>query len=93
VCPQPAFYCVKEGIERGTFSADAARSALGKYRANVLEDCRVCWATWVPAFLFNFSVNPLWARIPFVAVVSFGFTTYFSFLRGKPQEEPAERSR
>ena len=52
----------------------------------VAEDLRVCWCTWIPAFLFNFSVCPLWARIPFVATVSMGFTTYFSFLRGRPQE-------
>ena len=60
-------------------------AALEKYRANMMEDLRVCWSTWVPAFLFNFSVCPLWARVPFVAVISFGFTTYFSFLRGAPQ--------
>ena len=84
----PCFYCVKETIERGgAFGADTARAALRKYRANIAEDCRVCWQTWVPAFLFNFSVCPMWARIPFVAVVSFGFTTYFSFLRGRPQVE------
>ena len=83
----PCFYCVKEFVERGAaFDSDAARDALSKYRTNMLEDLKACWATWVPAFLFNFSINPLWARIPFVAVVSFGFTTYFSFLRGKPQE-------
>ena len=59
---------------------------MSKYRNNVWEDCKICWQTWVPAFLFNFSVCPLWARIPFVACVSLGFTTYFSFLRGRPQQ-------
>ncbi len=85
----PAFYCVKEFIERGTFGGEAVHTALTKYRLNVFEDLRVCWSTWIPAFLFNFSVCPLWARIPFVATVSFGFTTYFSFLRGKPQALPS----
>ena len=60
-------------------------AALAKYRENAWEDLRVCWGVWVPAFLINFSVCPLWARVPFVATVSFGFTTYFSFLRGAPQ--------
>ena len=81
----PAFYCVKETIERGgALGAAELRIALGKYRANMAEDLRVCWQTWVPAFLFNFSICPLWMRVPFVAAVSFGFTTYFSFLRGRP---------
>ena len=82
----PAFYCVKEGIEQGIVSAATARTAIAKYRSNMFEDLRVCWTTWIPAFLFNFSVCPLWARVPFVAVVSFGFTSYFSFLRGGPQQ-------
>ena len=84
----PAFYCVKEGIETSSFDYDTASVAIQKYRKNLLQDLKVCWATWIPAFLFNFSVCPLWARIPFVAVVSFGFTTYFSFLRGRPQSLP-----
>ena len=84
----PAFYCVKETIEDGRLGWKQLESARGKYVANVQEDCLVCWKTWVPAFLFNFSVMPIWLRVPFVAVVSFGFTTYFSFLRGKPQPLP-----
>lgn len=82
----PCFYCVKEAIEAGQLRASQFAAARGKYLANLREDCFVCWSTWVPAFLFNFSILPIHARVPFVAVVSFGFTTYFSFLRGKPQE-------
>ena len=77
----PAFYCVKEYIEGGTPSM-----ALEKYQANWREDCVVTWKVWVPAFLVNFSVCPLWMRVPFVAVVSFGYTMYWSFLRGAPQQ-------
>ena len=51
------------------------------------EDCIVCWTTWIPAFLVNFSVMPMWGRVPFVAAVSFAFTTYFSFLRGGPSDD------
>ena len=54
---------------------------------NMREDCIVCWTTWIPAFLVNFSVMPMWGRVPFVAAVSFGFTTYFSFLRGGPSDD------
>jgi hypothetical protein len=38
----------------------------------------VTWQVWVPVFTVNFSVCPLWLRVPFVAVVSFGFTMYWS---------------
>ena len=90
----PAFYCVKESIECGALGREEVRSAMAKYRTNIAQDCAVCWTTWIPAFLFNFSVCPLWGRIPFVAAVPFGFMTYFSFLRGGPQvEESSERRR
>ena len=87
----PAFYCVKEFIERGTLAGDAVPTALQKYRKNCAEDCKICWQVWIPAFLVNFSICPLWMRVPFVAGVSFGFTTYFSFLRGAPQKLDHER--
>ena len=77
----PCFYTFKGLIENGGLDVPAA---LAKYRENAWEDLRVCWGIWVPAFLVNFSVCPLWARVPFVATISFGFTTYFSFLRGAP---------
>ena len=83
----PCFYTVKEFIEQGTLGAEQLRSAMGKYAANLREDCVVCWSTWVPAFLVNFSLCPLWLRVPFVATVSMGFMTYFSFLRGPPQKQ------
>ena len=89
----PTFYCVKEFIEAGRFGREQASHALAKYRANLAEDVKVCWTTWVPAFLFNFSVCPLWARVPFVAAVSFCFTTYWSFLRGAPQVVEPEPER
>ena len=37
----------------------------------------VTWRVWVPVFTINFSICPLWLRVPFVAVVSFGFTMYW----------------
>ena len=85
----PAFYCVKETIESGgTLQPGSAvvRDALQKYRANFVDDLKVCWGVWIPSFFFNFTICPLWMRVPFVAVVSFGFTSYFSFMRGSPQQ-------
>eukprot|EP00929_Paragymnodinium_shiwhaense_P079499 TRINITY_DN4139_c0_g1_i1.p1 TRINITY_DN4139_c0_g1~~TRINITY_DN4139_c0_g1_i1.p1 ORF type:complete len:222 (+),score=40.25 TRINITY_DN4139_c0_g1_i1:66-731(+) len=86
----PCFYCVKEFIEAGELSPEMVTTALKKYYNNMTEDCLVSWKTWIPAFLFNFSICPLWARIPFVSVVSLGFTAYWSWLRGAPQELPQQ---
>ena len=86
----PCFYSVKELVEsKGERPLNQVVStALHKYRKNLWEDCLVCWRVWVPTFVINFSFCPLWARVPFVACISFGFTTYWSFLRGNPIPEP-----
>lgn len=41
---------------------------------------------WIPAQTFNFLICPMWARVSFTALVSFGFTAYVSYLRGAPEE-------
>ena len=87
----PAFYCVKEGIERGKVSFDGIRSALSKYMNNILSDCLFCWKWWIPTFLVNFSVAPLYMRVPITAAVSFAFTSFLSLRRGSPQKDPREQ--
>jgi len=85
----PAFYTLKCMVE----SEDAlspsgyVRDGLGNYRSNIRTDLTVCWSTWIPAFMINFSICPLWMRVPFVAGVSFFFTMYWSFLHGSPIEK------
>ena len=81
----PAFYTFKQVVEDGGVSSHTVGTALNKYRTNMTEDLQVCWQVWIPAFLFNFSVCPIWARVPFVAGVSLGFTAYLSSRRGGPQ--------
>jgi hypothetical protein len=50
----PCFYAVKESIEMrggskaGGGLADVLRTALGKYRTNMVEDCLVCWKVHAP---------------------------------------------
>ena len=78
----PAFYLVKETVEGGTVA-----QGLAKCKANWAADCVVTWRVWVPVFIVNFSLCPLWLRVPFVAAVSFGFTMFWSFLRGAPQQQ------
>lgn len=76
----PCFYMVKETIEGG-----ALREGLRKCWSNWSEDCVALWKLWIPAFVVNFSFCPMHMRVPMVAVVSFVWTCYFSFLRGAPQ--------
>eukprot|EP00927_Polykrikos_kofoidii_P003861 TRINITY_DN11551_c0_g1_i1.p1 TRINITY_DN11551_c0_g1~~TRINITY_DN11551_c0_g1_i1.p1 ORF type:complete len:218 (+),score=39.47 TRINITY_DN11551_c0_g1_i1:88-741(+) len=85
----PAFYQVKDFIEGGSVA-----EGFRKYRKNVTEDMKLTWSIWVPAFFVNFSICPIWMRIPFVAGVSFVFTMILSKRRGEAEvadasEKPA----
>ena len=50
---------------------------------NAREDLTACWSVWVPALIVNFTICPMWARVPFVAMVSVGWVAYISFTRGE----------
>jgi len=45
------------------------------------------WKVWIPAQTINFAFMPMWARIPFTTMVSFGWTCYVSIVRGAPEVE------
>eukprot|EP00405_Crypthecodinium_cohnii_P040067 CAMPEP_0206553902 /NCGR_PEP_ID=MMETSP0325_2-20121206/16882_1 /ASSEMBLY_ACC=CAM_ASM_000347 /TAXON_ID=2866 /ORGANISM="Crypthecodinium cohnii, Strain Seligo" /LENGTH=210 /DNA_ID=CAMNT_0054053915 /DNA_START=325 /DNA_END=954 /DNA_ORIENTATION=+ len=81
----PAFYQVKELIEGG-------RPELGwaKYKKNFFEDVTTLWSIWVPAQIFNMAFCPIWARIPFVALVSSGYTCIISYMRGSAEVHETE---
>jgi len=85
----PAFYTLKCFVESESVlsPSEYIRKGLGNYGGNIRTDLIFCWSTWVPAFLVNFSICPLWMRVPFVAGVSFFFTMYWSFLHGIPIEK------
>ena len=40
------------------------------------------WAIWGPAHMINFAFCPMHYRVPFVALVSLGWTMILSFMRG-----------
>jgi hypothetical protein len=79
----PCLYQVKEFMEGGT-----PQDGFRKYRKNLWEDCQVLWLIWVPTFFVNFSLFPLWMRVPCVAVVSMLYTTIVSTMRGAPEALP-----
>ena len=82
----PTFYSIKEMVSTGkwTFSAayNSVNNGISRYRKNFWSDITACWAVWVPAQTINFAFSPAWFRVPFVALVSAGWTGYVSFTRG-----------
>mmetsp|Transcript_20334 Transcript_20334/g.26351 ORF Transcript_20334/g.26351 Transcript_20334/m.26351 type:complete len:197 (-) Transcript_20334:114-704(-) len=73
----PCFYQNKIRIQGGT-----GRDAWNAYVRNVQADVIEFWKYGIPAFTFNFTFCPMYLRIPFIALYSFGWTAYLSFLRG-----------
>jgi hypothetical protein len=53
-----------------------------KYYNNFAKDTWAMFCLWGPADCILFSL-PIWLRMPSRHVVSFGWTAYVSFLRGK----------
>jgi len=80
----PAFYTVKLYLE-GSGSLNPM-IGLRRYMESWREDMYSILVVWLPAQTFNFFFCPMWARVSFTALISFGFTAYVSFLRGAPDE-------
>ena len=78
----PMFHIFKGLVERRSLLA-----SLRSCRAVWFSDVKACWAVWVPAGLINFSCMPLSLRVPFTALVSFGYTSFVSYRRGSPLDE------
>jgi hypothetical protein len=82
----PTFYTLKELISAGKWTFHAvcasARNGVGLYRKNFWSDITACWSLWIPAQTLNFAFSPAWFRVPFVAIVSAGWTAYVSITRG-----------
>jgi len=85
----PAFYTLKSILETEgeTTMNDCLQEAKLNWSANFYNDVKVFAKWWVPALAINFSICPLWMRIPFIAGYSFVFTMQWSFLHGEPTEE------
>lgn len=82
----PCFYISREFIMRDANDNDHDKPvisrALEAYKRNIVEDNLACWKVWVPAMFINFSVMPMWARIPLVTTVSLMWTCIISSMRG-----------
>eukprot|EP00884_Botryococcus_braunii_P014528 jgi/Botrbrau1/23076/Bobra.0243s0017.1 len=74
----PTFFSLKTVVEGKPLS-----SAVTKYKEEIWESCLALWKIWVPAQIINFAFVPRHLRIPFVALVSFGWTVVFSLMQGR----------
>jgi len=88
-CFFPCFYQVQALVQ-----GDSPSDGWNKMKSNWLTDLQVLWQIWVPAFFINFSFCPTWMRVPFVSLVSLGYTIILSCMRGTREikDSPAEEA-
>ena len=79
----PTFYVFKAAVFSDTVSVQAwVNNGMGNYFKNCWKDWYDVVRVWGPADIVCFSV-PLWLRLPVRHIVSFVWTAYLSFVRGK----------
>jgi len=85
----PVFYSIKAAVEGRNWEW-----VWSKYTNEFRESVKQLWMIWVPCQIVNFAVVPMHYRIPFVAAVSFVWTTVLSVMQGsfdaKRKEELGE---
>lgn len=83
LCYFPAYYTVKELVTSESWSpVDWIQDGVGKYVNNAPADLDAMVRLWGPSDCVQF-VLPLHIRMPFRHMVSFFWTAYVSFTRGK----------
>lgn len=82
----PTYYTVKEFVVGHSWNpADWAKDGVTKYIKNSKEDLTAMVKLWGPSDCVQFAL-PLHIRMPFRHAVSFFWTAYISFTRGKIEE-------
>eukprot|EP00210_Caulerpa_lentillifera_P004291 g4094.t1 len=74
----PVFFITKSLV-----SGKGFEDAYTKYKLEIWESCKALWGIWLPAQLVNFSMVPRHLRVPYVAAVSFGWTTVLSVMQAR----------
>mmetsp|Transcript_31519 Transcript_31519/g.57937 ORF Transcript_31519/g.57937 Transcript_31519/m.57937 type:complete len:321 (+) Transcript_31519:149-1111(+) len=80
----PVFYTLKELMQMGLAGAlktNVFRTALSKYKENILQDNLTSCAVWLPLDFVVFAA-PIYMRLPLDHMVSFLWTMLLSFARG-----------
>ena len=79
----PAFYASKAIV-----GGESVATVPTVWREHIRTDLGAFYVAGVPAFVFNFTFCPLWARVPFVGVYSLFWTMYLSWTRGALPDPP-----
>jgi len=83
----PTYYTIKEFVGGQSYNpVDWLKDGVTKYSKNMKEDLTAMIKLWGPSDCIQF-VLPLHIRMPFRHLVSFFWTAYVSFTRGKIEEE------
>lgn len=78
----PSFYMIKGYLEK-----QSVNNIIQTYNDNIKNDMVAMWKLWFPAQMINFMFCPIHLRMPFITVVSFGWTMILSFMRGNKKNE------
>lgn len=73
----PSFYMMKGVLEDKT-----PTESLMEYRNNFSSDMTSICKVWIPAQMINFTLVPLYLRMPYITGVSFAWTVLLSMMRG-----------
>ena len=86
----PCFYATQRALQTGSVAGWAET-----YAANAADDLAALWTFWLPAQTLNFSVCPMWLRVPFVSSLSLLWTCVLSCKRGAAEvaAEPLQPAR
>lgn len=83
----PTYYTVKEFVSNPSYNPiDWVSHGVSKYYNNMQEDLTAMIQLWGPSDCVQF-VLPIYIRMPFRHMVSFFWTAYVSFTRGKIEED------
>lgn len=83
----PIFYTMREAMNTERLLdvdlMNCFSTSMAKYRDNCKTDLINSWLIWVPAHCVTYAVVPVHLRMPWIAVVSFGYVCVLSFTRGE----------
>jgi protein Mpv17 len=83
----PIFYTMREAMNTERLLdvnlPHCFSTSMAKYRDNCVSDLINSWMIWVPAHCVTYTVVPVHLRMPWIAVVSFGYVCVLSFTRGE----------
>ena len=84
----PVYYLyrntINEAMSKKQFSMASINSVYSGYFCNsIKKDVPMMWKVWVPAHIITFNLIPLHLRVPWITMISFGWTMMLSYSTNK----------